>query len=168
MFGKLFLLFARFKRKCIERYYVKSLNRCGEHIFIGEGCALNPPKNISIGDHVYFGKNCLIQSVHGEIIIGSHVMFGPGVNVHGGNHIIDNIGYDDYMDRQIKNFGDDSPIVIEDDVWIGANAIILAGVHIGKGAVVGAGSVVTRDVTPYSVFCGVPAKFIRSRKMKDN
>jgi len=105
---------------------------------------------------VFFGRNCAIQSVHGNIYIGSHVMFGPGVNVHGGNHITNVVGK--YMDQIHKNPGDDPDLVIEDDVWIGANAIILPGVVISKGSVIGAGSVVTHSTEPYSINVGNPAR----------
>jgi len=62
-----------------------------------------------------------------------------------------------------KQGGEPGPVIIEDDVWIGARVIILAGVTIGTGAVIGAGSVVTRDVLPFTIVGGVPAKLIRER-----
>jgi maltose O-acetyltransferase len=63
-----------------------------------------------------------------------------------------------------QGFKDKEPVIIEDDVWIGARVIILPGVKIGKGSIVGAGAVVTKDVEPYSIVAGVPAKLIRKRK----
>ena len=60
--------------------------------------------------------------------------------------------------------GAESPVIIDDDVWIGRNAIILPGLHIHEGAIIGAGSVVTRDVQPYDIVVGNPAKVIRNRK----
>ncbi|MBP7508929.1 MAG: hypothetical protein KA807_14020 [Prolixibacteraceae bacterium] len=88
-------------------------------------------------------------------------MFGPCVHIHGGNHIVNEIGI--YMDEVQKEPGSDGIVIIEDDVWIGANAIILCGVHIGKGSVIGAGSIVTKDVPPYSISVGNPAKTIKMR-----
>ena len=71
------------------------------------------------------------------------------------------------MDSVSKKNGDDMPIIIEDDVWIGANAIILSGVTIGEGAIIGAGSVVTKNVEPYTIFAGNPAKKIKMRFTED-
>lgn len=156
----------RVKRKALSSYYLSRFKKHGKTIYISQGCSFTP-ESITLGNNVYFGKNCIIHSVHGEIIIGNHVMLGPGVNIHGGNHIIDGLGIGEYMDEQIKQNDADLPVVIDDDVWIGANSIILTGVHIGKGSVVGAGSVVTHDVEPFSIVCGSPAKTIRKRKMKE-
>lgn len=88
-------------------------------------------------------------------------MFGPGVHIHGGNHKTSEIGV--YMDEVRKEKGTDGKIVIEDDVWVGSNAIILHGVKIGRGAVIGAGSIVTKSVPPYAIAVGNPAKIIKRR-----
>ena len=165
LLGRWFRFTERFKNKCKRAYTLRRLRRHGEQVYISSGCIFNPPENIEIGSHVYFGANCVIQSVHGDIRIGDHVMFGPGVHIHGGNHKIDDV--DGYMDEATKRYGDDPPVVISDDVWIGANAIILPGVTVGVGAVVGAGSVVTHDVEPYSVVAGNPAKILRFRRRKE-
>jgi acetyltransferase-like isoleucine patch superfamily enzyme len=120
---------------------------------------------ISIGDDCYIGPRCVIQSYHGEIEIGDHVMIGPGVNIHGGNHITNKVGV--YMNEVTKEIGIDGKIIIEDDVWIGANSIILMSVVIGEGSVIGAGSIVTKDVKPYSIVAGSPAKIIKMRFTDD-
>lgn len=81
-----------------------------------------------------------------------------------GNHRIDLLGkYMIDVQNNEKNAEDDANIIIEDDVWIASRAIILKGVHIGRGSVVAAGAVVTKDVAPYSVVGGVPARFIKYR-----
>ena len=165
--GWIIFSFDRLKRKALSKYYLHHFKKHGKQIYISQGCSFTP-KTISLGNNVYFGKNCIVHSGHGNIIIGNHVMFGPGVNIHGGNHIIDGLSCCDYMDQQKKTNGDDAPVVIDDDVWVGANAIILVGVRIGRGAVIGAGSVVTHNVEPYTVVAGVPAKKIRNRKMNLN
>lgn len=132
----------------------------GGAIYIWKNCIFTP-EHISCGSHVYRGANCVFQSAHGEIEIGNHVMFGPGVHIHGGNHKTSEIGI--YMDEVKKEQGIDGKVVIENDVWIGSNAIILHGVHVGEGSVVGAGSVVTKDVEPYTIVVGNPAKKIKDR-----
>jgi len=123
-------------------------------------------RTISIGNDVFIGRNCCFQSEHGTIVIGDHVMFGPGVNIHGGNHDIAVTGIP--MKHAVKHAGDDGEVRIGNDVWIAANAIILAGVTVGDGAVVGAGAVVTRDVPPMAVVAGVPARIIRYRTSPAN
>ena len=159
-FGKVIFAWNRLKNKCLRKYYLKRFKACGGSVYIGQNCIFTPA-NISVGSNVYIGPDCVFQSAHGEIVIGDHVMFGPGVHIHGGNHITDTVGI--YMDEVKKEAGSDGIVRIEDDVWIGANAIILKGVHVGEGAVIGAGSVVTRDVEPYSIVAGNPAKFIKNR-----
>jgi acetyltransferase-like isoleucine patch superfamily enzyme len=98
------------------------------------------------------------------IIIGNNVMFGPRVTMITGDHRIDIIG------RYMKDITDeeklpenDLPITLKGDNWIGANATILKGVTIGEGAVVASGAVVNRDVPPYAIVGGVPAKIIKYR-----
>lgn len=89
-------------------------------------------------------------------------MFGPNVMLIGGDHNSGVIG--SYMyDVREKRPGDDLPIVIRDDVWVGAGAIILKGVTVGEGAIIAAGSVVTRDVDDYSVVGGIPARLLKMR-----
>ena len=161
--GRFVLFKERIRNRSLNAFYLKHFKKHGKEVYISSGCVFNTLKNIEIGSHVYFGRNCIIQSVHGDIIIGNHVMFGPGASIHGGNHIVDGLSSDEYMDQQKKHYGDDPPVIIEDDVWVGANAIILQGVHVGRGGVIGAGSVVTHDVEPYSIVVGVPAKHLRFR-----
>ena len=136
------------------------LKQCGKDVYLGNG-GIATYKNVSIGNHVYIGSNYVLQSAHGEILIGNHVMFGPGVHIHGGNHIYNQVGI--YMDMVKKSDGSDGKVVIEDDVWIGSNAIILKGVHVGFGSIIGAGAIVTKDVPEGSIVAGNPAKVIGMR-----
>ena len=158
--GKILLSLQRASNKCIMSYQLSNFRNAGRNIYIGQRCIFTPG-TISVGDSVYFGAGCVIQSVHGEIKIGNHVMLGPGVHIHGGNHIMNEVGV--FMDSVKKSPGVDGEVVIGDDVWIGSNAIILGGVSIGRGAVVGAGSIVTKDVDAYSIVAGNPAKEIKRR-----
>ena len=89
-------------------------------------------------------------------------MFGPNVTIRGGNHNTSEIGK--YMsDVHDKRPDDDQPVIIEDDVWVGTRSIILKGVRIGRGAIIAAGSVVNRNVSPYSIVAGMPARVIKWR-----
>jgi acetyltransferase-like isoleucine patch superfamily enzyme len=118
-------------------------------------------QSISLGDNVYIGSNAFFSFSHGKIKIDDNVMFGPGVKILGGNHKFD---LDTPMFFQHKTEeDDDGSIIIENDVWIGANVIILPNVRIGEGCIVGAGSVVTRDLSKFSIYAGNPCKFLRKR-----
>lgn len=112
--------------------------------------------NISIGNNSGIGENSFVQDI-GEIEIGDNVLMGPEVMIFTTNH---RIGKDKLINEQgyiIKN------VKIKNDVWIGARAIILPGVTIGEGAIIAAGSVVTKNVDEYSIVGGNPAKFIKIR-----
>ncbi len=116
---------------------------------VGEGLEIGD--NSNIGAFGYVGCS-------GFIKIGNKVMLGPRVSLYAENHVFDR------ADLDIKDQGvERSFIVIEDDCWIGASSIILAGVTVGRGSVIAAGSVVTKNVPAYSIVAGVPAKVIRSR-----
>jgi acetyltransferase-like isoleucine patch superfamily enzyme len=108
---------------------------------------------VHIGDHTIIG---LCNTLIGPLIIGDHVMFAQNIVLSGLNH-----SYQDVKVASRYQPCTTATITVEDEVWIGANAVITAGVTIGKHAVVAAGSVVTKDVPPYSVVVGNPAKVIK-------
>lgn len=114
-------------------------------------------EGLQVGDHSNIGPYSYI-GCSGFIEIGHHVMMGPRVNLLSEQHNADDTATPMKMQGVQRSF-----IRIEDDCWIGANATILAGVTIGRGSIVGAGAVVTRDVPPGSVVAGVPARVIRQR-----
>lgn len=136
----------------------------GKDSTFGHHCVFSYP-TIYVGEHVYIGPNCLFRSIHGTIHIGNHVMFGPGVHIHGGNHIYNCAGK--YMDEATKEIGADGDLVIEDDVWVGANAIVLRGSHIGRGAIIGAGTIVRSEVPPYAIVVGIPSRIVGFRFTPD-
>ena len=110
-----------------------------------------------VGDNSNIGAYCYIGCA-GLIRIGSNVMMSPRVSLYAENHNSSDIG------RPMKEQGvTREPIVIENDCWIASHAVVLAGVTIGRGSIVAAGSVVTSDVPPFSVVAGAPARVIRSR-----
>ncbi|MFM7359149.1 MAG: acyltransferase [Sediminibacterium sp.] len=116
-----------------------------------------PGEGLRVGDHSNIGPYCYI-GCSGLISIGKNVMISPRVSIYAENHVFDSTE-DTIKSQGVKR----KTVVIEDDCWIAANSIILAGVTIGKGSVVAAGSVVSKDVPPYSVVAGVPARIIKSR-----
>lgn len=122
---------------------------------------------IEVGDDVFIGPGAFLVASESHIRIGKKVMLGPNVTVLGGNHRSDVLGQ--YMaDVRAKRPEDDLGVTIEDDVWVGAGAIILHGVSIGRGAIVAAGAVVTRSVPPYVIVGGCPAKVLRRRFLAED
>lgn len=121
-------------------------------------------ETISVGKNSNLGYRPVLIASRSFIRIGSNVIFGPQVTIRGGNHRIDIVGrtMQSITDAE-KRPEDDPGVVIEDDVWIGTRAIILAGVRVGEGAVIAAGAVVNADVPPYAIAAGVPARVIRYR-----
>jgi acetyltransferase-like isoleucine patch superfamily enzyme len=116
---------------------------------------------ISVGDDVQISPGAYF-SAEKEIRIGNKILIGPNVSILGGDHNTSRIGC--YMsDVKEKRPEDDLPVIIENDVWVGAHAIILKGVTIGRGSIVAAGSVVTRDVPQYAIVAGTPARVIKMR-----
>ncbi|PKP52930.1 MAG: acetyltransferase [Bacteroidetes bacterium HGW-Bacteroidetes-1] len=109
--------------------------------------------NVIIGDRTRIGLGCVVI---GPATIGSDVMFAQNIVVSGLNH-----GYRDISIPPSLQAVETKEIIIEDEVWIGANAVITAGVTIGKHSVIAAGSIVTKTVPPYSVAGGNPAKILR-------
>lgn len=161
LIGYFFFKFKKCYNFFIRKYTISKFSSVGTDVYIGPN-GIFTYENIEIGDDVYIGANAVFQSSYGKIIIGNHVMFGPGVHIHGGDHKFKEVGK---LMKQAtpKQQLDDGVIIIEDDCWIGANAIILSNVTIGKGAVIGAGSVVTKSIPPYSVYTGVPGAKLRKR-----
>lgn len=142
--------------------------KCGKGVNIGKGGSFSF-SNISIGNDVAIGGNAQFIAGISKIRIGNKVMFGPHVFMISGAHRTDLIGkYMIDISEKEKLPENDKDITVQDDVWIGANAIILKGVTVGMGSVVAAGSVVTKDVEPYSIVAGVPAKKIRDRFSKED
>lgn len=128
----------------------------GKAARIGRGCILSASEGkLRIGDFSALSPNVDIGADYGEILLGSQVAVGPGTVIRAANHCFAQ------RDVPIMRQGHaPGRVIIDDDVWIGANCVITPGAHIGRGAVVGAGAVVTRDVPPFSIVGGVPARLI--------
>lgn len=130
--------------------------KIGKGSTIHMGARFYDPRNISIGEDSIIGERVVLDG-RDKLIIGNHVDIASEVMIYNSEHDVN----DPYF--LAKN----APVLIEDYVFIGPRAIILPGVKIGKGAVVAAGAVVTKDVAPFSVVGGVPAKIIAERKIKN-
>ena len=116
-------------------------------------CINNAVGDVMIGDHTRIG---LHNTIIGPVEIGNHVNLAQGITVTALNH-----NFSDTNKRIDEQGVSTNPVTIEDDVWVGANAVILPGVTIGEHCVIAAGAVVTKDVPPHSLVAGVPAKVIK-------
>lgn len=123
-------------------------------------------QNIEIGNDVFIGPGAHFTTIK-KIQLGNKIMFGPMVTIIGGDHNTSEIGRFMY-DVNEKLEINDQDVIIKDDVWVGAKAIILKGVTIHEGSIIAAGSLVNKDVPPYSIVAGVPAKVIRMRFTEEN
>ncbi|RLN85191.1 hypothetical protein BBJ28_00015825 [Nothophytophthora sp. Chile5] len=131
---------------------------------MGDRCIVEMPfrcdygSNIYLGENVYINFNVVLLDVC-EIHVGNNVLFAPNVQIYTATHPLD-------PELRATNAQFGKPIRIGDDVWLGGGAIVLPGVSIGRGAVIGAGSVVTKDIPPMCVYAGNPAKFIKKIEQK--
>lgn len=162
LLSKIILKFQGASNRVITNSYKKSMRSCGKDVRINKGTIMTGTKNMSFGSHIYIGPGCTFYSTSADLTIKDYVTFGPNVTIVTGNHRTDKIGEYIYNVRE-KNKTDDLPVIIEEDVWVGANAVILKGVKIAKGSIIGASSVVSKDTVPYGIYGGVPAKLIKMR-----
>ena len=140
----------------------------GDNVTISRGVMIRPSsyyggdcgKGLTMGDHSSFGPYCFV-GCSGKITIGNNVMFGPKCSLFAENHVFSDTS------QTIKSQGvSNKGIVVEDDCWIGSNVIILDGVTIGKGSVIGGGTLISKDVPPYSLVIDERTKRIRTREEK--
>ncbi len=140
----------------------RSLGSCGKDVFIGRGSTLDGAENVYIDNGVWIGADAHFMSSDSNILIKKKVLLAPKVTVVTGDHRCDVVGkfLADVHEKLPQN---DADVVIEEEAWIGTGCIILKGVTVGRGAVVAAGSVVTKSIPPYSICAGVPAKVLKMR-----
>lgn len=131
-------------------------NKAGNNINIEKGAYFGNGSQIEIGDNSGIGVNC---EVVGPVKIGNDVMMGPEVIILTSRHKFDDIS----IPMRLQGYKEPAVVKIDDDVWIGTRAIIMPGVHIGKGAIIGANAIVTKDVPAYAIVGGNPAKIIKYR-----
>lgn len=132
---------------------------CGARVNIEHGANFYTGWEIEVGDDSSFGVNCMVPY---DLKIGKDVMMGPEVIIIGANHAFTRCD----LPMRLQGAMATAPVRIGNDVWIGARAIILPGLSIGEGAIIGAGAVVTKDVPPYAICAGNPARVIKYRTAK--
>ena len=139
-------------------YYSGLLAHVGSNLRVAEHVLINSPGNVSVGDNCYIGAGVQLYPWNAPITIGSNVLLAAGVRIITRKH-----GFANLSHPMAKQGYTNAPIVIEDDVWIGFGAVILPGVTVGRGSIIGSNAVVTRNVEPYTIVGGVPARLIRRR-----
>lgn len=172
--------FSRYSTHGTGLFTREDLSRCGENVIFENNVRIFHPEQVEIGDNVYIGHDTILKGYHrnkliigdnswigqscffhsaGGITVGEGVGIGPGVRILTSQH--------SSKDPQIPiicselSFGE---VIIEDNCDIGIGSIILPGITIREGAIIGAGSVVTRDISGYAVWAGNPARFLRNRE----
>jgi acetyltransferase-like isoleucine patch superfamily enzyme len=155
-----FLLFlpAEFSRLRVY-YYNKRGCRIHKKVSISPNVRIKGKFEMDEGSSI--AQNCSISGEKSGVFIGKNVMIAPNVVIVAFNHGFESIEVPMGMQKN-----DEAPIIIENDVWIASNCTIGKGVTIGTGSIIGANSFVNKDVKPYSIMGGVPAKLIRSRSYK--
>lgn len=140
-----------------KQFWKASLGAMGNNVRIMRGTKAVSPNNIRLGENVYIGERCALYG-YANITIGQNALIAREVIILTRNHIFSS------LDSPIRDQGYSvSPVTIEEDVWVGARVTILPGVTIGKGSVVAAGSVVTKDIPEYAIVAGIPARQVKSR-----
>lgn len=129
---------------------------CGRRVNVEKGANFYTGWEIELGDDSSLGVDCMVPY---DLKVGKDVMMGPYVVIIGDNHEFSHTD----VPMRLQGAIEYEPVRIEDDVWIGARAIILPGLTIGTGSIVGAGAVVTKNVPPYAVCAGNPARVIKYR-----
>lgn len=146
----------------IIRLYVfrLMLKKMGSRVFIDTKVYFRYPNRVKIGSDVSINRGCefypSFYNRDATIELGNNIRLGPSIKFLAAGH--------DYKEINLPNIS--AKIIVKDNVWIGANCSILKGITIGEGAIVAAGSVVTKDVGPYEIHGGIPAKKIKERKIQ--
>lgn len=135
----------------------------GDDVIISRNCVIQAKTGpLSLGHKTDIGCNTVISSGNG-IFIGNSVLIAANCYIGGGRYLSDRLDIP-MMDQGVYSNG---PVVIEDDVWLGAGATVLDGVTVGRGAIIGAGAVATKDVPPYAIVTGIPAR-VQSWRTEDS
>ena len=141
----------------IRSFTIKILfDNAGKNINIERKANFGTGKGISIGDNSGIGVNA---SIRGPLIIGKDVMMGPDVIILTTSHITTDTDKPMRLQKGVK-----TKVIIGDDVWIGTRSILMPGIKVGNGVIIGAGSIVTKDIPDYAVVGGSPARIIKFRK----
>lgn len=134
---------------------------CADDVILTPPLYLGNMKNIYLYENTCLASNAFISATNAKFIVKKNCCIAERLTVHTGNHAMIVGRFCSSITEADKPKTNDEDVVVESDVWIGCNVTLLSGVHIGRGAIIAAGAVVTRDILPYSIVGGVPAKFIK-------
>ena len=154
------------KQLTIQRNSMLSAQRDDAEILIGDACWLADSVCLEAGRKIVIGDRTSLQSrcrLLGDVSIGDNCLLAPNVFVSSGKHTF---GREPALPIRVQEsiYGSENiPVVIDDDCWLGVNVVVMPGMRIGRGSIVGANSVVTKDIAPYSIIGGVPAKLLKTR-----
>lgn len=159
----LFQGWEKVKDTLMSKWYKSQMKSCGDNVSLHPSTSVYfGLENLSLGNNVSIPRFAHIFCTDAPLTIGNNVIFGPAPTIVTGDHRIDVIGKPIFFSLE-KLPENDAPVIIEDDVWIGAHVTILKGVTIGRGSVVAAGGIVNKSTPPYSISGGVPARVIKFR-----
>lgn len=144
-------------RSYLKKRKIREFKSCGDNLTIDFKSSSFSLSSIEIGENVFIGSRAYFA---GNISIGNNIMFGPNVTILDGDHLFGVIGESVRFLKPILN-ENSKKVTIEDEVWCGASAIILKGVTLGMGSVIGAGSIVSKDIPPFTIAVGNPCKPVK-------
>lgn len=139
----------------------KMFGKIGKTTVLTPPLYLGNPRNIFLGEHTSLSSNSYISATNAKFIIKDNCAVAERLTVHTGNHVRIPGMFVTQITEKNKPSGFDKDVIVENDVWIGCNVTLLSGVHVGRGATIAAGAVVSNDVPPYCIAGGVPAKVIK-------
>lgn len=166
--GKVITLFANIIEyiwdKILSYGYKQQMGSCGKNVMLKPSTSIfKGIENLYISQDVRIARYAVIYSTKAKVYIGSKVDIAPYLKIITGNHRTDAVGHFMFDGNVSKKNDNDKDVIIEGDAWFGINVTVLSGVHIGRGSVIAAGSVINRSFPPYSIIGGVPAKLLKYR-----
>lgn len=159
---QVYIYFYKKRLKLRALFWKIFFKHLGTNVQIGSSCKFVNPGRITIGNNVLINHHVEMEATGGGITLGNFILIGMHAKFINANH-----AFDDWRKPMSVQGIVPSKIILEDDIWIGMHAIILPDVTVGRGAIVAAGAVVTKDVPPYAIVGGVPAKIIKYRFDKE-
>jgi len=147
-----------FIRKLYYLKYYSSFKSAGKNVRLSYGGTITRPNELSLGSNIFIGKGFVISARN--MVLGNDIMIGPYFLAECDDHVFDLPGRTMFSTRETRKI---EGIKIENDIWIGGHVTVLKGVTIGEGCIIGAGSVVTKSMPPYSICNGIPCKPRKAR-----
>ncbi len=163
MFSKIYLIISRIEN-LFHKIKLRSiiLGEKGLNVTISKGFYFINPNNIYLSDHIYIGPDSTIYA-HGEVYIKQGSIIGPKVTIYTANHNFKTGAHAIPYDKELHI----DSVEIDENVWIGGNVLLLPGTKLREGVIVGAGSVVTKEIPAYSIVVGNPCKIIGTRNIDE-